>query len=517
MKQLLEKLIPGGLAAIFLGLMSRFFLIEEALAMLLLTVVLGALLAGIILVVLRLIKKPLSTPRRIAFWCTTSIQVVVAATIIWSVFPRSVDKQQLISDLNHAQAVMEDIHPDLYATIDKEKFLAASDELKAGLPENVSEAKCIKTFCRMLALIKDGHTSVAMDNYTKRGAILFRQGPPYIFRIEGDRIFVQKSYYGRNRIPVGSEIVRINGKTATACLAEMEKLISFETSVYRDATLSLPIFWNIWNDYGDFEYSYITPQNEEITEKSTGKLFANIALIKDLIGVKNSFKVIGGNIALLDLRAFEGAAEFEALLADSFGEIQEKGISDLIIDLRNNRGGATNLSEELMQYVARSDFRSFDLSLIKISNDLHARITVNIDKYPIGTLVDEELDMVPLRDNPLRFAGNVYVLTSGSCFSTALDFPAMIRCYEAGLLIGTETGGRTASFGSPQGVSMPETGIQIKVSRKQFINPCDTQTDSGLIPDYVVENTITDDINQTDRALEFAIELIGKTAADSIP
>jgi hypothetical protein len=93
----------------------------------------------------------------------------------------------------------------------------------------------------------------------------------------------------------------------------------------------------------------------------------------------------------------------------------------------------------------------------------------------------------------------------------------MVRCYDVGWLIGTETGGRTSSFGSPQDVSMPATGVEISVSRKKFVNVCDNKSESGLIPDYIIENPISDDINHVDKALEFALALIGEKAANTSP
>ncbi len=77
MKQFTEKLILSGIALIFFIVMWQYFLFEETLALLMLTMVLGALLAGIILFVPRIIKKPLSSPKRISMWCIASLQILV--------------------------------------------------------------------------------------------------------------------------------------------------------------------------------------------------------------------------------------------------------------------------------------------------------------------------------------------------------------------------------------------------------------------------------------------------------
>ena len=435
------------------------------------------------------------------------------AFIAWSVTPRYFDRQQVIDDLDHAQEVMEDIHPDLYATTSKEDYDAAVDKIKAGIPDRVSDVECTKIFALAIAHVKDGHTNMELDNYSRRGAVLFRKGPPYAFRIIDNRLYVKKNYYARHRIPVGSEILKINGKATAKCIEEVEKFECFETTAFRNSLLAPPLVWALWNDFDEFIFTYRTPDNQVITAVSSGGIIANLSLIKDFLGTNNTFRILEGNIGYLEIDTFMGDDDFNALLLSSFGEIKEKKVTNLIIDIRNCGGGSTGLSENLMQYIAHQDFRSFELSLIKISNDLATRYKVDTDKYKIGTLVDEQYELTPLEENPLRFEGQVYVLTSGRCFSTSLDFPAMVRCFDAGVLIGSETGGRTESFGSPQGmVTMPETGIAIQVSRKQFVNPCPTELKTGLIPDHVVENTIADDINNFDRVLDFTISLIGTTS-----
>lgn len=505
-------LVQGTIALIFLVMMAIRVLFEEALGLLLLSVVLGGLVGGVILLILKFFKKPLK-PLIVTFWCASVFQIAIVGFVEWSLMPRYFDRQQVMDDLDHAQEIMEDIHPDLYATTSKEKYDAAIDKIKGAIPAKVSEVECTKIFALAIAHIKDGHTNMELKNHSKRGAILFRKGPPYAFRIIDNRLYIKKSYYARNPIPVGSEILEINGKQVAQCIAEVEKYESFETTAFRNAILAPPLVWGLWNDFQKFEYTYRTPDNQVITAGSRGGLIANLSLIKDFLGLKNTFKIVDGNIGYLEIETFSGDDDFNALLLTSFSKIRATEVSNLIIDIRNCEGGSTGLSENLMQYIAHRDFRSFELSLLKISKDLTTRYKVDTEKYKIGSLVDEEYELTPLEENPLRFDGQVFVLTSGACFSTALDFPAMVRCFDAGVLIGSETGGRTESFGSPQGmVTMPETGIAFKVSRKQFVNPCPTEEKTGLIPDYIVENTILDDINNFDRVLDFTLSLINETS-----
>ena len=197
-------------------------------------------------------------------------------------------------------------------------------------------------------------------------------------------------------------------------------------------------------------------------------------------------------------------------LNSTFSNINQKKISNLVIDVRENSGGNTELSEELMQYISPVSFRSFDTSLVKISEELIRVYSIDTSQYKSGSLIKEPNEMIPLRVNKLRFTGNSYILTSGYTFSTALDFTAMVRCFNVGKIIGAETGGRTVSFGSPHNFILPETGIEMKVSCKKFINACGVDNKRGIIPDNIVEGSIQDDINGVDKAFEFIISEISK-------
>ena len=50
--------------------------------------------------------------------------------------------------------------------------------------------------------------------------------------------------------------------------------------------------------------------------------------------------------------------------------IQDMPINNLVIDIRQNGGGSSSVSEELMQYISPVEYKTFDSSLLKISNYL---------------------------------------------------------------------------------------------------------------------------------------------------
>jgi hypothetical protein len=81
-------------------------------------------------------------------------------------------------------------------------------------------------------------------------------------------------------------------------------------------------------------------------------------------------------------------------------------------------------------------------------------------------------------------------------------------CYGEGTIIGEETGGVTVSFGDIHVFKLPNTGLKIMTSWEQAFGSCGIDNQRGVIPDYIVKNSIEDYINHTDRVLEFTLNLI---------
>jgi Peptidase family S41 len=499
-------------AAVLLVLLSRFLWPEEALFLYLVPALVGVLVSGFIFLVVGIFRKiRLRKFLKPTYVTVLVFQTIIVAFVIWSMFPRYFDKQQVFDDIEFARLFMEDVHPDIYAETDRSEFDRTISSIKAATPEKVSEAAAHKIFSSVFAGLKDAHTAYSMNNYLSRGSILFRKTPPHRFRVLDQKLYVSKNYYLRGNIPIGSEIISINNQSAAECLEDVGRLLSFETIHNRNANLELPAFWGLWNEFGDYEITFKTPSDEVVNSTSASGLFANLAYLWDFtrFGYENySFSVLEGNVGLMNIQAFNGQESFEDFLAKTFKTIQQENIKHLIIDIRQNSGGSTSLAEELMQYISPTEFKPFEVSLLKISKDLISRHNIDTTKFKPGTLVDEGYTMDELRENPLRFNGEVFVLTSGYTFSTALDFAAMVRCFNVGTIVGTETGGRTASFGSPQSFKLPETGVEMKVSRKKFLNPCGEESDHGIIPDHVVENSISDDMEEVDQTLAYTVSLI---------
>ena len=499
----------------YLLLLSRYLVIEEILGYYLIPILLVIIVASLLYGLIRIFKA-ISYKKTIIISLLVAciLQIGIISLILWSATPRYFSRNQVIKDIDYAIKIAEDVHPNLYAVISKESFYAKTDSIKKTFPEKMSDAAAYRTLRRIFSQIQDGHTGGGWNFFSNRDAGVFRKTLPYKINIQDERLFVSKNYYYRNTIPIGSEILEINGKPSNQCLQEISQLISYEIIPFRNSMLETPMFWGLWNDFKDFKITYKTPRDNKIkTIKSSGGLISKLLFFKDSknTGKAYKFKTIKGNIGFLEFNKFRDLDKFKLFLDTTFTKIKKENVNNLIIDIRKNGGGNSFLGDELMQYISKTNFKIFDSCMIKISNELTRKGKFNwIDstKRKIGSIYNATGSKTKLRDNPLRFNGKTFLLIGGNTLSSATDFASAFQCYNVGEIIGTETGGLTVCFGDVYRFILPNTKFDMGVSYKKFYNACGVDNRQGVIPDYIVKNSFEDEQKRIDRVLDFTIDLI---------
>lgn len=127
---------------------------------------------------------------------------------------------------------------------------------------------------------------------------------------------------------------------------------------------------------------------------------------------------------------------------------------------------------------------------------------------PSNQKLSYEWDFIKPKRNPLRFSGNIFVLTGSYTFSTAADFAATIKDFSIGTIVGDETGGLPACYGDVFKFSLPNSGLEVRVSHKYSVRPSGQDTGRGVIPDYEVKPGPKDLITGEDRVMAFVLDLI---------
>jgi hypothetical protein len=447
------------------------------------------------------------------------LQILLVAGITWFTSPAYYGKKDVVSDLDDMVRMLEDVHPDPYEQISKERFYAEVQAAREKPPNRVEEKAVYREVARLLSLIGDAHTRIGRHDFTKRG-IWFRWVFPYKIKIQGDRIYVIGNYSFKDALPVGSELLKINGLSPAGFTAEVSRLLSYETIAFRNEQLEDdPSIISAWNDYRDYDIEYSAPGSRAPKRiRTKGGAFAAIRRVREVMkisagGPRYEFKTLSNDVGYIGFYECRDGGAFAGFLRSTFAEIKQRGLRSLIIDIRANGGGDSRLAGELMQYISKKPFRLFEWGSFKISNELLSRHA--LDMFPPALRTPGKVIKLPhaltaLRENRWRFDGNCFLLTSGRTCSAAVVLASAFQCFGVGTVVGTETGGATVCYGEFHFVTLPRTGIDFVVSSQKTCYAGGTENRRGVLPDYVVENSLDDERNHNDKVLQFTLELIRK-------
>lgn len=214
------------------------------------------------------------------------------------------------------------------------------------------------------------------------------------------------------------------------------------------------------------------------------------------------------NTAIMEFNAFADIDRFEVFADSMFRVLKEKEIGNLIIDMRMNGGGDSRIGDELFQYVSPVPFQQFEKEIVRFSDLLRKLASREFtDKHstkPNGIEVIEIGDkLIPLRPNPLRYTGNVYLLISHTTFSSAGSFSWAFKKFDMGKIIGEESGGMSVCFGNIVIFRLPHSKIASTISfARMYEYKADDKDIHGTMPDVEIP---------ANKAMDYAIKQIKKS------
>lgn len=269
---------------LYVVVLDQHFLIEEILFLFLFPI-LGSMIFGAIFSIRKLLQ------RKVSLWellikdlrNIEIIQIVILAVVLFLSYPRYFNKDEVNKDLDHMVERLEDIHPDLYDFVTREEIYDEINKLKERIPEKISDLELYKELTKLMAMFRDGHTKAGENFYQKRMHILFLKLFPYKIKIQNNRIFVYGNHSYKNKIPIGAEILEINGRKPQNFIREINQLWSYDNTNNK-VQLANPVLIGLWNNFNDFTLTYKSPESDKIkTIASSGGLISNLSIIQELL------------------------------------------------------------------------------------------------------------------------------------------------------------------------------------------------------------------------------------------
>jgi len=376
----------------------------------------------------------------------------------------------------------------------------------------------LQKFC---ALLKDGHTNIYIPEVkgieymnTMFGVYRF-----FIENIDGRAIITRVNLSKKDEIPPGSEVIAVNGKdTKTYIKEDVAPYISSSTDYVLEDLSTSKLLQGLAGD--KFQVKIKKPKGEIVTlnltharteEEAVFPAFDNDRELLDLKWYNNN------KVAYVGLNSFEDR-KIDTLFINRLPELYKA--KALIIDLRYNGGGNTNIGTEILQYLTNDKV----IYGARNSSRLHipAFKAWGVFAKPTDTLYDEwsKKAYLSFRDNYFynfdyspdtillnapRIVVPTVLLIGHNTASAAEDFLIYADNQQHMIKMGENSFGST---GQPFMFDLPGGGSARICTKKDTYPDGREFVGYGIKPDIEVKRTLNDYIQKKDPVLDRALEYL---------
>lgn len=462
-------------------------------------------------------------------------------------------EEQVTEDYTVLKNVLTKGYPSLYEYTSHLEWDSLLTNFEKGKLKTIkSDNDLYKSIIELTDYTRDGHLIVMhpqLDSVPK----LF----PLLLKIIDEKVYTDTDDFG---IPIGSEIISINNISTTELrnrflkyapsdgynTSKKDRQIEREFGILHFYEFGAKDTYQV--DYKTFSHEVFNKNIKSQSFESIGGRSVNrnsyfsiyhnasnkINFVKNTIGKKEPFAyfIDSLNTAVLTMNSFQLDVEkFQSELKTIFKNINRKKVENLIIDIRQNKGGYPVNVISSFSYIADKSFKQRVSSQVVTSTlpeKQHSQNLVNgytyksffkkyyqneekqNGKWILKTDENESL-MIP---NKKGFKGRTYVLIGGKTFSGGSSFA--LFCKNQGItLIGEETGGGyyTQTGGYPIIYTLPNSKIKVLISFVQisrYTKDEDVKKGSGILPDIEINLSQKDLINGTDSQLDYIIKQLKK-------
>ncbi len=497
---------------------------------------------------------------------TLTLVLILSQTVAWAqttttpseVRSRKIPAADLLSDFRLMKRAYTELHPGMIRYQTTDELAENFSTLESFLSADRTIAAAFLAYSRFLAAIKCGHTYTNFYNQPeaiKAGLFDNANKLPFTFDwIEG-RMIATMTVDEDPRIRPGTEILSLNGTPVAAIRDSLMTVVHadggndakrlkdleltpqtayayfdiyyplfFLGAVSSDAVSSDRISIEAQTADGDRFSSSVSlgtaDDRRAAWETEFGPLPASVDELWKLEWLNDDT----AHLYLGTFTTWHFEMNWRSFLIEAFDEIRARA-SHLIIDIRGNGGGLTEVSEALTWYIARQavvvphvrqfvayesvpdDLRPFVRTWDSIVYSFEGKVVPTED----GRYADANPATEPRRvaANPDAFAGDVYLIVDATNSSATHGLAQVIQDNGLATLVGQETGGNLRGLNGGQMffLDLPNTLIEMDIPIFA-VYPLTEQPDRGVVPDVVVRPTIEMVATGRDPELEAVKEII---------
>jgi len=405
--------------------------------------------------------------------------------------------EDMRQDFLQLRRILENEHGSLYEYTSKEEFDGLFDRQFRLIDKPLRYEEFFRIIAPITAKVGCMHTALWMPGK------FFNLGADNLFplrvKLVEEDLVVTGSYRDDLEVPVGSVILKINGLPAGKIVDALRSITSADARnpyfIDTQVEKRFPMFYaSVFGFPAKHTVTYALPGRKtrvtaDLHPADIGSvrkvIFANFdhpRLTLDFIEDKKA--------AVMTIKTFiyyDRVDYFKDFMDRSFREIKEKGIQNLILDLRGNDGGDPFCAVILYSYLIKEPAPYF--------------------AEPYGKYA-ELAKPVPPAEN--RFTGNLFTLLDGRCGSTNGHFCALLKYHRIGTFVGTPSGSTyKCNAGRNTEVTLDKTSLILTFGRSTFAAAVEGMDKAKpIMPDFPVRETYQDFLDGKDVYLEAALALI---------
>ena len=439
---------------------------------------------------------------------TAQVPVVYAKDPVPGFAYQRISVEDMRLDIIFWQQIMEESHVNLYHSISKDSLELLGASLLANYKDSLTHAEAVLLIGRLAAALNEGHIglpSSGICDSSYNNAVRF----PYLLRQVSDGAWVVDREISYDpQLEQDSRIIEVNGipvgqlnKRFRNYFGGMESWRNQQIGSYVRKLIFLE------GIQAPYQIKAIQPNNQTVSLQVPGfdKLVADSMNKMLAAGTRSAepytYRLLPEGIAYINYRQMVNPATnpFDSFLNRSFRDMQLHQASGLIIDLRENGGGNSQLGELLLNYFNTKPYRLSSGMKWKVSTHYKKFIELMKEKYDGGTAAFylalkngdvQSFDQIQLKKSKptsASFNGPVVVLTGPNTFSSANMLADGIKAFQLATIIGEPTGEPGNDFGEMFHFMLPRTQIIARASSKMFKRADGDETNfQPILPDILV-------------------------------
>lgn len=453
-----------------------------------------------------------------------------------SLLAKKFRKDSISSEFTELYNLTNAIHPGQFMFSSKKEFDKTYFDLMNSINGNLSIVDYYKLAATLMAKIKDGHTAVDREQISA----LLKDTPVFPFSIYQ----IKNNYYfnhstKENKSYTGLQILTINGKDIHSIVEEVKKYIHLEGRNETGLNIKFkifPFYYFLYSQNKEFEVEFINKDHRKQRVVLKGITFDRFAKNTTENIEPLTTEIRKDRIAVLKFHSFEnGYNEADRNAAQNqldvfFRKLDSLKIKNLIIDLRDNSGGAAEIANYLFSYLIDKPYYYFDYVGAKYNSvknwKYYAQYPENIEEIDLAeTKKINELNCYASTDSeedywwfkkqqnkPNFYRGQISVLINGGCFSTTGHLLALMQEYKIGKFYGEYSQGSNYSNAGGQAFVLPysKTLVWIPTFQYKMKTPNFRNDPKGIKPDFEIQIQADDLKTGFDRQMDFIIGNIEK-------